>query len=717
MHDRRRQWAAVIVTWTLIALFAPLARSAGLPQGLRSPPATALSEKAVPTRAAWRSYVLDSPRPFVYPHEVTVLGEAARVSDPEGLSRPGGGVTTISSAGGGEVQLLVDLGSDTGGRVEAAVTSGAGGPLRVSYAESDRYLGADGDTLGRASLGLSDDPDGRSDLILGPRLFVSPGIRGAERYLLIALDGAGQYSIDFIRVAVMSLRPSPADYSGHFLSSSNLLNRIWYAGAYTLNLDTATDPGVPNGRLKLLDGGKRDRLIWLGDLAMESLAGHYTVRQMPAIVARSLRAFGCQQLPGGYIPMASDLAVGCRAGPGKPDGPPSWVRPRFLARRDRLPDNTAWFVVAACDRFELTGAVAETRRLLPVMRRALRYLASWAGADGLFRTPSGAINWRSFDTTEGMSAYTNALWVRALRRLAAIEGAIGSPNRALADRERASKMARALIRRLYDRRAHLFLTNSDSPVLNFPQDANVESLLAGVLRGRRAGLALDGIRRRLWTRYGPLTGESPSDPYVSRYISPYMSGWELIARLQRHQGGAARKLLFALWGHMISSDPRSTLWEAMAPDGSPVSFGNGSIPAGRTSLAHGWSSAPVAALSGYVAGLRPERPGWRRWVVEPQTLGLRFAQGSVGTPFGPLAGRWQSWSSADAFRLTAAAPPGTAGIVAVPLLGTARTIARDGHVVWRRGHPVDGIRAGRTNGYVRFAQGPGTHTYAWSGEG
>src|SRR5947209_5811602 len=60
-----------------------------------------------------------------------------------------------------------------------------------------------------------------------------------------------------------------ADYQGYFLSSSTAFNTMFYDGAYTEQTDMqpagtsgATQPSV-------LDGAKRDRAIWSGDLKIE----------------------------------------------------------------------------------------------------------------------------------------------------------------------------------------------------------------------------------------------------------------------------------------------------------------------------------------------------------------------------------------------------------------------------------------------------------------
>lgn len=73
-------------------------------------------------------------------------------------------------------------------------------------------------------------------------------------------------------------------YQGYFHSSDELLNKIWYSGAYTLqtnNVPPNTGRWVPmlsggwanNGTLGpgdtiIVDGAKRDRAVWPGDMGI-----------------------------------------------------------------------------------------------------------------------------------------------------------------------------------------------------------------------------------------------------------------------------------------------------------------------------------------------------------------------------------------------------------------------------------------------------------------
>lgn len=647
----------------------------------------------VPVKRGWTRYVLDRDGRPVYPRRVIVLSAPSTVLHPRGLARPGGGTTILRSG----AQLIVDLGINTGGWVKAAVKGAHGGPVSLSYSESTRYLQPGGDMQGWGSLGKNDGRSGRSDLIRRTGRFKSRGLRGAERYILIQLP-RGRFSIDALRVDTAHLAVGPKDYTGHFLSSSRLLNRIWYAGAYTLDLDTANDPRRGQRRFRLIDGAKRDRLVWLGDLAMEALAGRYTVRPLGPVIDGSLRLFACQQLPDGYIPMASDVNVRCPRRPGPANGPPASVT-RYLpglALSGSLPGYTAWWVIAVCDRFALTGDAPGTRVLLPVMRRAMGYFAAHA-PNGLFETPPGAFNWRVFDQIPQVDTYTNELWAQALEALAGVEGRIGSDTEAAQLRATAAAVQARLRSQLFDLSAGMFVGGAG--LADHPQDANVGAVLSGVVQGEEAQQLLTRTDDLLEGQFGPLTSDLPDDPYVEQYVSPYMSGWQLIAELQQHQGLAARSLIERLWGQMVDSDPHSTLWEAMAPDGTPKSLDHGAIYPGRTSLAHGWSTAPVYALSAYVLGMRPLSPGWRTWIVEPQTIGLRFAQGQVRTPLGALRSRWVSRPAG--FKLTVDAPRGTRGTVAVPVESCLDFVTEDGH---RVRHFCEGA-------YARVRVRGGEHTF------
>jgi alpha-L-rhamnosidase len=695
--------------------------------GSKRGPSARFSRTKIGASGLWRSYVPDHPSPFVYPVSVEVFNTSAgnTIDNPAGLSSPNAGVTTILSTQASGPYEIVDLGRLTGGRIEIGISASSGVPIRLAYSEARRFLGPGGD-VSTSSQGRNDDPSARSDVVPGAAgVYTLAGIRGAQRYIRIELAGAGNVQIDYIRVIVNHLRPTAGDYVGYFVSDDDLLNRIWYAGAYTLNVDSYGDPARGN-QFAITDGAKHDRLVWLGDLPLEGLAGFYSVRQMRPLWRRTLQMFTCQQEPGGFIPQVSEVNVNCPV-PGPANGPPASAKGICsCVTAARLPSYTGWFVVGVADYYRMT-ADPRVAQWLPVVRRAIRFLRSRIGSRGLFVTLPGEINWHPPDVAHGEDADTNAVWVRALQGAAMLERKLGAPRNGRRNAKLARRLAAAIRAALFDPSVGALRQNTYNPTGNHTQDANVQGVLSGVLRGRAAAGALNWLGGTLQTRFGTATGEFNHDLFMGRYISPFQSGWEVIARFQYYQSGVALNLIRRLWGQIVSGDPGDTLWEKMTvdggvapyqganPDASPISE---DARAGETSLAHGWSAGPTAALSAYVLGMRTASPGWKKWLVEPQPGDLEFAQGSVGTPHGRLGVRWErDAGDRKSFRITVRAPRGTTGIVAIPLFGDKHTIARDGRVVWTNGRAVN-AEAHRAGGYVRVIEPhAGTHTYAWAAGG
>jgi alpha-L-rhamnosidase len=55
------------------------------------------------------------------------------------------------------------------------------------------------------------------------------------------------------------------------------------------------------------------------------------------------------------------------------------------------------------------------------------------------------------------------------------------------------------------------------------------------------------------------------------------------------------------------------------------------------SLAHAWGASPVYLLGKYYLGVRPTRPGYSEYLVEPHLGGLDWIEGKVPTPAGDIS--------------------------------------------------------------------------------
>ena len=628
---------------------------------------------------------------------MAITREAAAVSSPGGLEAAGAGVTRIDVSSGKAPALVLDLGTDTGGWVEVRARASGSVTLHLAYSEARAQLSPGGD--GSASIGVDDDPQARAEdvpLTAQMATWRSPGIRGAERWILLEAHGDGVAEIDYVRVDVTHMLESVDDPAGWFLSSDPVLNRSWYASAHTLYDDTVRR-SQSRGWV-IIDGAKRDRLVFSGDLGIEGLTAYYALPNGGQAVANSLALLACQQQLGGYLPPGSQINTVCpqHASPGGVDGANG--------------EYVAWFVIDATEYLRFTGRREFVMTLLPRLERAVGWLRDHI-SDGLYERGPGEWNWHPDDPQPPRPTGVSDLIVLALRDLSWVELQFSRPRAGQADLRAASTLAGQVRAQDFDAQAGLFGAGPGGARGDHSQDANVDAVLAGVVDERRARALLDTVRKTLWGPLGVGSGSLPRGPYDPEYVSPFVSSQELLARCEVGDVQGALTLIRRLWGRMTEGEPGDTVWERVAADGDVP--GNGEPPSamypkGLISRAHGWSSGPVAALSGRVLGVRPVAPGFRTWLVAPTPADLSWAQGRVQTPRGPITVRWQH--NAAGFTLTVSGPTG--GFVGIPLLARSRALWRDGIPLssqLRSGPPSTGADEAR----VWVHQEGGVHTYAW----
>ena len=250
---------------------------------------------------------------------------------------------------------------------------------------------------------------------------------------------------------------------------------MWYASVYTDNLATTRDD-KRGGNLVVMDAGKRDRMVFPGDLGIEGLTDYYSVAPAPQIMHDSLYLFACQQQQDGSILLESQINVVCPPGdPGPATIPVSPVR---------LGEYTAWYIVDAYDYYLYTGDEALIRTILPVLRRSVQFLTNNAPR-GLYFGAPGEVNWHPSDTAYGESSDTNAVYYEALRDIAALERQVAHDEAAaVADDQQAARLRSMMMGLLWDSNAGAFLVSTMDPYANHPQDGNVQAVVAGLLMGR-----------------------------------------------------------------------------------------------------------------------------------------------------------------------------------------------------------------------------------------
>jgi alpha-L-rhamnosidase len=418
-------------------------------------------------------------------------------------------------------------------------------------------------------------------------------------------------------------------------------------------------PGVNAGSL-ILDGAKRDRDVWEGDLSVAGPTLLYSLGNTQYL-RDSLQLLGDYQLTSGFV-------EGRRA-----PGDPLNTAPLPGEVNQYSASYSMYFVPNLATYYTYTGDTAFVRAEWPVVQRELAWNARQVDAQGLFETnASDGANWH-YDVQTGAQTYYNALYYRTLLSAATLADALGYP---ATYRAQAATLRTAINATLFNASTGVY-DISTTQRGSIAQDANTYAVLYGIADPAKVPGILTTMNKNLNTPNGDLDVSSPAPSGYHQIIGPFMGSYELWTRFATGDTTGALDLLGREWGQMTTTDPGGVLWEVMGTDGTVHTPGINGQGNGATSLAHAWSTGPTSALSQYVLGIAPTSPGYATWQVAPQPGNLAWAQGQAPTPHGPITVRWAQQGGGqtnNTFDLEVTAPPGTSGTITVP--ATANTMVR-----------------------------------------
>ena len=501
------------------------------------------------------------------------------------------------------------------------------------------------------------------------------------RYLQISLDALatdapaaqpwGEVSIDAVWLEFTAYLGTPDSYRGWFLSSDDELNRYWYGAAYTNELVTdhfrsddidprgADTPGL-DGKLVLQDGAKRDRDPYVGDLAVSARTLYLTHDDAAAAARNVLADLADHQRSDGWIPPAS---IG------------GYTLPLF--------DYPLWWVTCSWDYVLHTGDRGYAKKYYPVLTKLLdSWYPSVTDSDGLLSKglngTSGYGDYAFLDRT-GQITYYNANYVQALNDASALATWLGHSADAKRWAARAKTVAAAINATLWDASVGAYL-DSTTGAARHAQDGNSIAITAGVADPTRAAAALAHLDATTVLPYGNafMDNDTIFDG-ASQRVYAFTSYPELVARFESGRADSALDQIKRTYGWMDRNDPGTTHWEGIGPGGSLYEDA-------YTSMAHGWSTGVLPALTNELLGIRSTSPGFATWSVRPHPGSVTWARGQVPTPHGPLTADWTN-PGGGVFTLDFKGPHGTHGTVAVPTGGHAVVVHVDRRVAWngRRG--------------------------------
>jgi hypothetical protein len=375
--------------------------------------------------------------------------------------------------------------------------------------------------------------------------------------------------------AELSLRATPR--RGAFVCSDDRLTRIWGAGALTLR---SCLQGL------LIDGIKRDRMPWAGDLAV-SLAPLAYAFGDAGVVRDSLRALSRPRTP--HVNGIADYSLW-------------WVIAHDLHHRHS--GDEAFLAAQAEVVHDLVLRLADetdARGLLRPVAGAETFVGAGAGGGAVF------LDWGVRLEAGRDPVALQVLWYWALGSAARVLALAGHPG-AAGWTELAGRV-RELLRPGPDGTWRTYVDGDGAADPYATMLAVHAGLVDADLPDAAQRVVLDGA-----------------------FGTPFMAALALRALTGEHRVAAVRRIADR-WGAMLD-DGSATFWEELPGDGPP-----GTAMYGRPygmSRCHGWASGPAAALPELVLGLRPTAPGWRTAEAAPRLGDLAWAAAVVPVPGGDL---------------------------------------------------------------------------------
>ena len=493
--------------------------------------------------------------------------------------------------------------------------------------------------------------------------------RGGFRYLSLIHNTTGSIEVQEVTI---QYTPMPhweddqlRDYTGYFHCNDDLINRIWYAGAYTNQMCTidpqrgnalvhlgtinSTQPGtigpdtwwnnftVTNGSSCLVDGAKRDRLVWAGDMsiAVPSIAVSTfdlisVQNSLDSLFAQQNRTSG--QLPYAGIPFPSIYSA-----------------TYHLYTLIGIADYYLW----SSDLDYLNGKWDQ-------WKLGLEFSLSFIDNSGMMNVTSSA-DWLRFGMG-GHNIEANSILYYTINQGIMLGNVVGEDGDILS---RWSKLANGVKtsanRLLWNSTAGMFHDNETTTLM--PQDGNSWSVVSGIADSPEK---MSSISAGLAARWGPYGAPAVE---AADAVSPFISGFELEAHILANNVSAALDLMRLEWGFMLD-DPRmtnSTFIEGYSSSGALHYAPYTNDP--RISHAHGWATGPTATLTQYVGGIHLLEAGGKRWAISPVLGDLTDVDTGFSTDLGTFSCQITATGDGTITSLKFTTPSGSTGSVSIPGLG------------------------------------------------
>jgi hypothetical protein len=570
----------------------------------------------------WRNVSCDGPKSSAFPGpwESNIYSPDSRTVVPtQILNWPNLDPSPFTSATqlhGNGSKITLDFGKEVGGIVTLEFTSSSNGSLGLAFSESKNYIGEWSDSSNGAFKG----PDGAiySNFTAGNSSYTMPDVslRGGFRYLTLFLitnnssnssssSSSSSSTTVTLKNATIELSFAPTwsnlrAYQGYFDSSSPLLNKIWYAGAYTVQTNTVpTDTGrqVPflthgwannaslgPGDTIIVDGAKRDRAVWPGDMGIAVPATFVSLGDLTSVKNALQVMYNTQNKTTGAFAES---------------GPP--------LSQQGSDTYHMWTMIGTYNYVLYSGDVSFAQQNWAGYQQAMQFML-----DKVSPSPSG-------HNTEANTILYHTLITGSKLALWLVNATTLSQSWTQA----AQTLKTNINTQLLDPSTGSYKDNDTATALH-PQDANSMALTFG-LAPRQNISQISTSLTSSWSPIGPVSPELPNN------ISPFITSFELTAHLAARQPQRTLHLIESMWGWILqnANSTQSTLLEGYLANGN-FSYRNTrgyAFDESYVSHAHGWSAGPTGSLVTGVLGLDVVDLAGKVWSVRPLVGELEWVRG------------------------------------------------------------------------------------------
>ena len=398
-----------------------------------------------------------------------------------------------------------------------------------------------------------------------PNLFVGESLAevrnsdwsGFEQLSLMVPDGPNRWRSD-VPVALRYYRftteikgtkfVSQVDWrepEGRFACGDARKERLWRTGVETLRLCTRTF---------LIDGIKRDRLPWAGDLAVEILAEAYSFGD-PEPIKRTLAVLGSGDVKDGHV--------------------------------NGIAGYSLWWVIGHDLLQRYFGEPEFLRLHYPRLRERMDEIATHEDERGFFAKDLGwdFIDWQGRKGGLLKSEITlQTIYFGALKAAARLAKRANDAARAAEWDAKAAKLGERILAAGMDATRH----------------------------ARMMAIVFDLVTGEAATRYAKEIAADDLPPTGT----PYMVAFEVMALVKGGEKAAALRKFESVWGAMLDFGA-DAYWEGWnAEDKGDEVYEFYGRPFAK-SLCHAWSSGPAFLIPGTFLGVHPTSDGWKTWEAAP----------------------------------------------------------------------------------------------------